>query len=126
MIDDAMLDKFMKAYVGAMLFAETDDALEPLDENYGFEDISPEAWSLILEDCYNFLKHNYDDVNAYGVRLSGTYFFFTRNGHGDGFLSNGQSKLAERLDEAAERYGERYGEVMPLVNSNEQIYIVAV
>jgi hypothetical protein len=122
MIDEDTLQEFMMSHVSAMLFAETDDTLEPLNKHYDMEDISSAGWSLIRENCHDFLKHNYDDVKAYGVRLSGTYFLFRRNGHGGGFLDDGPNELAERLDQASERYGE----LMPVVNRDEQIEIMVV
>ena len=49
------LDEFTLAYVEAALWSSNDDSTpqggEPLDANYGIDDIDPDTLAAMIEDC---------------------------------------------------------------------------
>ena len=79
-----MVRDFIDAYIETMLWAETDmDTDEPLEANFGVDDISPEAMEHITKDCTDF----YESFNSLwdDDEGAGHDFWLTRNGHGAGF-----------------------------------------
>lgn len=112
------LDTFTEAYIGALLWSETDNADDsggrPLDENYGAEDIAPEALAEIISDCQSFqAEESYQAALAAGLwteEQAGHDFLLTRNRHGAGFWDRGyggspERVMGERLTKAAHVYG---------------------
>lgn len=82
------LDLFTLSYIEAMLWAELDDADEPLDKNHTAADIAPEALRSIVADCTKFQETNAAHIaceGSLGERHAGHDFWLTRNGHGAGF-----------------------------------------
>jgi hypothetical protein len=100
------MNAFTKAYVDAMLWAETDDDGEPLDANYAAADLHPDALAKAERDCDKFLADNAEWIGGdYGQ--AGHDFWLTRNGHGVGFWDGDWPEDAgERLTTAAEAFGE--------------------
>lgn len=115
------LDAFTTAYIGCALWSSTDNADEsggePLDDNFGPEDLTPEALVTMQADCKSFYE---DPNNAEGLDLwrnafgsdeqAGHDFWLTRNGHGAGFWDRfygetDESRAGEALSKAAEIYG---------------------
>jgi hypothetical protein len=95
------LDSFARAYLEAALWSSTDNADdrggEPLDRNYGPEDIESKTLA----------KQNASDIGGESS-LAGHDFWLSRNGHGSGFFDNDDTfgaDEAERLQEAAEAFG---------------------
>lgn len=119
------LNPFAKAYIQCMLFAETDDSDEsggdPLDSNYGPEDLAPETIQQVHEDCSKFeAAHSerwadvpdrtFPDGTYSGEESAGHDFWYTRNGHGVGFWDPDRQRLygeenAEALDQASKEFG---------------------
>lgn len=104
------LDEFTQAYVECALFSTNDESDpsggEPLDDNYGPEDIDPETLTKMVTDCRRFQAECCKDI---GIHLSraGHDFWLTRNGHGAGFWDDDWPKPAAwRLTEASDRFGE--------------------
>jgi hypothetical protein len=110
------LDTFTTAYIEATLWSSTDNADdsggEPLDKNYGVEDIAEESLAKMVADCRKFQDeqgHLFeesrapktpDDVHA------GHDFWLTRNGHGAGFWDGDwREPAATRLTEASKSFG---------------------
>lgn len=62
------MDSFTKAYVECALWSSTDESNEsggnPLDENYGPEDISEETMAAILADCERFQRENSEYITT--------------------------------------------------------------
>ena len=89
------LDDFTLAYIEAALWSSNDDSTpqggEPLDANYGIEDIDPDTLAAMIEDCRRFQEENAADLARYdhpqwtAAELGGHDFWLTRNGHGCGF-----------------------------------------
>jgi hypothetical protein len=98
------VDKFTTAYSQAALWSSHDESNEaggePLDQNYGTEDIAEEALAEIVADCTAFQATEAwkaaianedprtDRRTAYGCSIeesAGHDFWLTRNGHGAGF-----------------------------------------
>ena len=89
----------------------------PADANYSFDAISDELRRKSTDDCQKFYQENAVDLASVGqiegwpaMEMAGHDFWLTRNGHGVGFLDryDWPEGVAERLDEAARRYGEVY------------------
>ena len=115
------LDDFTRAYLEAILFAETDNADdsggEPLDRNYDLWDFDPDSLDKAIEDCRRFQEENAADLARYNhpqwsaAELGGHDFWLTRNGHGAGFWDRTiacRKRPRDRLTAAAETYGEKY------------------
>jgi hypothetical protein len=89
------LDEFLHGYVTCALWSSTDNADEsggePLDANYGPEDVAPETLESMRRDCAEFIAitgmEHRKNWNAAGA---GHDFWLTRNGHGAGFWDRGQ------------------------------------
>lgn len=107
------LDDFTRAYIEAALWSSHDESTpeggDPLDLNYGVEDIAPESLMKIQQDCDDFrdiapllwLAHcGLSDYSA------GHDFWLTRNHHGAGFWDRGLGKVGDALTTLAERFGE--------------------
>ena len=56
------LDDFTLAYIEAALWSSNDDSTpqggEPLDANYGIDDIDPDTLAAMIEDCRRFQEEN--------------------------------------------------------------------
>lgn len=104
-----MTDTFTQAYIECALWSSTDnsrdDGGDPLDDNYGPEDIAPETMREMEADCADFQKANADDLSEMDSSQAGHDFWLTRNGHGAGFWDRGLSKLGDRLSDASKVYG---------------------
>lgn len=104
------LDTFTRAYIEAALFAETDNSDEsggePLDRNYGIEDIAPECLAQMRKDCDAFSSTHWDMIAADEER-AGHDFWLTRNGHGAGFWDGDWPEdVGDALTEASKAFGE--------------------
>ena len=112
------MDTFTRAYVKTALWSSNDGDDEPLDANYGIDDIDPDTLSKRVADCAAFQARHYDLIVAEGSCLrcgpdydevghAGHDFWLTRNGHGAGFWDGDWSKVAGTiLDNAAKAYPE--------------------
>ena len=103
------LTQFVDAYIETALWSSTDNSDEsggePLDKNYGPNDITPETRRAMFLDAASFYKTNLMDFDDPG--RAGHDFWLTRNGHGAGFWDGDYPEPeATRLTEAAEAYGE--------------------
>lgn len=85
------LDQFTQAYVVCALWSTNDNADEsggePLDSNYGPEDIAPETLAKMAEDCRQFQADQQQELERAGLtpERAGRNFWLNRNGHGSGF-----------------------------------------
>ncbi len=115
-------DPFTLAYIEAALWSSTDNSDEqggdPLDQNYGIEDIADDTLAAIEKECAEFqATHGALLEKAYGLyKTSGEWsayaqaghdFWLTRNHHGAGFWDRGIGKVGELLTEASHAAGER-------------------
>jgi len=108
-VDD--LDEFTRAYLVCALWSSTDcsrdDGGDPLDDNYGIEDIDPKCLAGLVKECEDFREAEAEDLEECGGtdEQNGHDFWLTRNGHGTGFWDRGYGLVGERLTEACRPYG---------------------
>ncbi len=113
------LDEFTLAYLTCALWSTLDETNErggePMDKNYGLEDLAHELVALAVVDCKQFQGENADDIGTWDNdshafttdEMAGHDFWLTRNGHGAGFWDGDWPDGAnERLTEASEAFGE--------------------
>ena len=103
------MDPFTIAYIEAALWSSTDNSDEqggePLDDNYGPDDIAEEALANILDDCKAFQRDHADDIGG-ELERAGHDFWLTRNGHGAGFWDGDwEDNIGQRLTDASDVYG---------------------
>lgn len=119
------MNAFTRAYLVCALWSSTDNSTpqggEPLDANYGLEDIAPQSLAQAVADCARFQAENAADLEAVRPVLSaladdtaearaGHDLWLNRNGHGSGFwdeVSAGHPLEAafDRLSDAAQAMG---------------------
>jgi len=107
-----MMDEFTRAYMEAILFAESDDAGNPLEYNYDVTDFSAEALRRIKKDCDAFQQQVDFNDTRYTVDTApvlvkaGHDFWFTRAGHGTGFWDGDwPEQIGEELTALSEKFG---------------------
>lgn len=113
------LYEFLHGYLVCALWSSNDESTpeggEPLDSNYGIEDIAPETIEKCRSDCEDFMEANAADLKAYcakkgehpeysSMECAGHDFWLTRNGHGTGYWDRGLGDLGDRLADAARVY----------------------
>ena len=103
------MDAFTRQYIATALWSSMDNyddqGGEPLDANYGLDDIAQETLESIKEDCVAFQRDHADDISN-DVEQAGHDFWLTRNFHGCGFWDGDwPHDVGERLTEAAHVYG---------------------
>ncbi len=103
------LDDFTRQYIETALWSTTDNACscdlavdayasdghaadcgyntggEPLDANYGIEDLDPICLAKMVKDCTDFQLANADLLRGLDLGTAGHDFWLTRNRHGAGF-----------------------------------------
>ena len=115
------IGEFLLAYVEAALWSSNDNADEsggePLDKNYGPDDIAPDTVEAMQADCEDFLQrygHLLTDDDSPQIQKHGRWevaghdYWLTRQGHGSGFWDGGWPRHGDELSEAAKSYGEVY------------------
>lgn len=111
------MQTFFDAYLECALWSTTDNADEsggePLDRNYGPEDIEPETLKRMRDDCDQFQKDNENDLAECGLSEAkqGHDFWLNRNGHGSGFWDewmddSPEDGACDRLSKACRVWGE--------------------
>jgi hypothetical protein len=100
-----MQDLFTKAYITCALSSSTDDNNDPLDKNYGPDDIALETVFLMVEDCFNFRVNNAADMKDLEIEQCGHDFWLTRQNHRAGFSDRNLGEVGDRLTVAAKKFG---------------------
>ncbi len=106
------LDEFTQAYIICALWSTNDESNEsggdPLDANYGIDDLHVDTLMAMIADCFAFQRDNAKDLENYPIEHAGHDFWLTRNGHGCGFWENdyGTEEECERLTEASHKFGD--------------------
>ena len=115
------IDAFTDAYIECALWASTDDDGEPLDNDYTYESLAPEALKAMQDDCRKFFDETFEPIEAdLDPEHAGHDFFLTRNGHAAGFWDGDWSEPhGNLLDKASEAFGECH-----LYVENDTIYIM--
>ena len=103
----ATIDSFTRAYVECALWSSCDENDEPLDSNYGIEDMASAALAACAEDCADFRSANSAALAESNLsdESAGHDFWLTRNGHGAGFWDRGLGAVGTVLSDAARVYG---------------------
>lgn len=100
------LDTFTRAYIECALWSITEisengEMGEPLEDNYGIDDIAPDTLAEMIRDCAMFQRDNADLIHELSEpkkELAGHDFWLTRNRHGAGFWDgNWPKEVADRL-----------------------------
>jgi len=112
--------RFIAAYIECALWSTNDQSDErggePLDQNYGPEDLSSATREAMERECGAFLAAMADTIDAAEVSegeydrysRAGHDFWLTRNYHGAGFWDGDWSEPeASALDAASKAAGER-------------------
>ena len=109
------LSKMTQAYIECAMWSSTDESDEsggePIDLNYGLEDIDPASRYEMDKACrafYNYCIDNDIDIDRLSAEQVGHDFWLTRNGHGTGFWDRGLGELGEKLTRACKTFGESY------------------
>lgn len=108
------LDSVVASYIACALWSSNDESREdggdPLDDNYGPEDLTPDALSTMRKDCANFLEYAAGALAESGLdeESIGHNFWLNRNGHGTGFWDLGLGKVGQALSDAAKTFGSAY------------------
>lgn len=98
-------DKFTSQYIATALWSSIDGE-DPLDANYGPEDLGPSTLQAMVTDCIQFQQENEKDIDGRDSR-AGHDFWLTRNGHGAGFWDGDWPEpQATRLTDACKAFGE--------------------
>ncbi len=103
------MDAFLNAYIVAALWSSNDEATpeggEPLDANYGPNDLHAETLEKMKADCDRFQAENATDI-AGSEERAGHDFWLTRNHHGCGFWDGDWPEAGERLTQACRNFPE--------------------
>lgn len=115
-------DSFTRQYLETALWSTNDESDEsggePLDSNYGIEDIDSRTRALMKKDAEAFQRANAKDLaeayasdvyiegRRYNASNAGHDFWLTRAGHGAGFWDCGLGDVGRRLSDAARAYGD--------------------
>ncbi len=107
----AASEAFFDGYVECALWSSTDESTDsggdPLDDNYGPDDITVKTRKEMRADCDAFVKECRHRLATSGLSDSraGHDFWLSRNGHGSGFWDEGLGKVGDSLHAAAKVYG---------------------
>lgn len=116
----ASLESFFTAYVDAALWSSNDESDdsggEPLDKNYGPDDIDSDTLAKMKADCKAFMEQNAELLQYVADDQAGHDFWLSRNGHGAGFfdleprqlMDGAPENLPDTLQDAARKFGEFY------------------
>ena len=105
------LADFTASYIECALWSSTDNSDEsggePLDQNYGPENILKATRKEMEADCEAFYEAHAATWQAVGHTddQAGHDFWLNRNGHGAGFWDRGLGAVGEELSKACRVYG---------------------
>jgi hypothetical protein len=105
------MDDFTRQYLETALWSSTDECREdggdPMDANYGIEDIDPDAVAAAVADCDRFREAAGELLDEHPDATMGAHdFWLTRNGHGAGFWDGDWPENGDRLTELSKTFGE--------------------
>lgn len=87
-IDRTSLDEFTQQYIETALWSSMDESNdnggEPMDANYGIDDIAEDTLAEMVAECADF-QASFGAYIADDLGRAGHDFWLTRNGHGAGF-----------------------------------------
>lgn len=119
LLSKTYLQAMVTGYIACALWSSndesTEDGGEPMDQNYGPDDITPESRVKMFEDCANFLTTAFSTLSDLEADISydtlppeqvGHDFWLTRNGHGAGFWDRCLDHYGDTLTDMCVPYGE--------------------
>lgn len=124
-LPDGYIASMLDGYITAALWTstyqpdgeDTDDV--PMDDDFGPDDLTPDARTSMSEDVAGFARDNAADLAGIDPGQAGHDFWLTRNGHGAGFWGRGLGAVGDRLTDASRPYGES-----ALFVEDGQVYVV--
>ena len=103
------LDDFTISYIETALWSSIDESDNPLDDNYGPEDLAGETVNQMIADCKDFQESQAELLKGLEPISCGHDFWLTRNHHGAGFWDGDYPKdIGQKLTDASHVYGEFY------------------
>lgn len=114
------ISEILEAYLICALWSSIDDTDQPMDDNYGTDDVAAvaakeqqseiEDWLGYCDDLgliESLLEHpNYNEPSKHSMEEKiGHDFWLTRNGHGAGFWDRGLGQLGQELSDACKTFG---------------------
>ncbi len=106
------MDDFTRQYLVAALWSSNDESREDgddlLDDNYGIEDIGPDAIAAAVLDCDRFRELAGDLLDESSEIVAAHDFWLTRNGHGAGFWDGDWPESGDRLTAICKGFGESH------------------
>lgn len=110
--DTERQDQVLRAYAEAALWSSTistaDGEDDFLDNEYGWDDLSPTLQDDMRTTVTDFLESNADTLADMDPGQAGHDLWLTRNRHGAGFWDRGIGERGTELTESAHAYGEQY------------------
>ena len=105
------MDDFTRQYLVTALWSSTDESREdggdPIDANYGIEDIDAATVEAAQADCDRFRELAGKMLNESDDPTAGAHdFWLTRNGHGAGFWDGDWPEGGESLTAISKGFGE--------------------
>lgn len=105
------MNDFTRQYLVTALWSSTDESREdggdPLDRNYGIEDIDPATIAAAQADCDRFRVEAGDLLDEHSDPTMGAHdFWLTRNGHGAGFWDGDWPVGGDALTALSKTFGE--------------------
>jgi len=120
MLEYKDLNPFTQGYIDAIFFTDAGED-NPEFEGLGFGDFAPETLTKIVTDCASFeMLHSKFLEQAGTPEQTGHDFWWTRNGHGAGFLDRG---YPEEIGEALTAAAEQYCEIHLVKDDNDLLYL---
>ena len=113
------MNAFTTAYLECALWSSTDDEGNPLDDNFGIEDISEGSIQEATADCDAFQADNALLLEGMSDEQAGHDFWLTRNRHVAGFWDRGLGETGRKLTDSAHSYGSSD----PMVENDGKIYL---
>lgn len=105
---ETMEKMFVHAYLVCALWSSTDGD-DPLDDNYGLEDIEADTRSKMEAEAAKFFNDNIELINrtpeGYGYDNAGHDLWLTRAGHGAGFWDGDAGEVGDELTKLADKLG---------------------
>lgn len=116
------VETMLTHYVICALWSSNDESTpeggEPMDKNYGPDDIAPDAMEKARNDCASFVQKNTVLLADMDAEQAGHDFWLTRNGHGAGFWDRDLGARGDALTKACKEFGE----VNAIVGDDNKIY----
>lgn len=109
--DDTFINKVTNGYLTTMLWSSNDDKGEPLEANYGLEDIDSDSVDEAKTEIRLFMEKAGNLFTLEELKEPediGHNFWLTRNGHGTGFWESGRYAKGDELTKIAKQFGEAH------------------